>query len=79
MSTMQSIKIYVEGNKDCGGIYMTELTSKELELISAEGLLCKKARAYSKTLTDKDLATTFNNIANEHEQRYTALLNLIGG
>ncbi len=62
---------------------MTELTSKELELISdaltAEGLLCKKARAYSKTLTDKDLATTFNNIANEHEQRYTALLNLIGG
>lgn len=83
MSTMQSIKIYVKGNKDCGGIYMTELTSKELELISdaltAEGLLCKKARAYSKTLTDKDLATTFNNIANEHEQRYTALLNLIGG
>lgn len=62
---------------------MTEITSKELELISdaltAEGLLCKKARAYSKTLTDQDLAATFTNIANEHEQRYTALLNLIGG
>ena len=62
---------------------MTEITSKDLELISdalpAEGLLCKKARAYAKTLTDQDLATTLNNIANEHEQRYTALLSLIGG
>ena len=36
------------------------VTSKELELISdaltAEGLICKKARAYSKTLTDVELA-----------------------
>ena len=62
---------------------MTEITSKELELISdaltAEGLLCKKARAYSKTLTDVDLASAFTKIADEHEQRYNALLNLIGG
>ena len=62
---------------------MTEITSKELQLISdaltAEGLLCKKARAYSKTLTDVDLAGTIARIADEHEQRYNALLKLIGG
>lgn len=62
---------------------MTEITSKELELISdaltAEGLICKKARAYSKTLTDVDLAGTLDRIADEHEQRYIALLGLIGG
>ena len=62
---------------------MTEITSKELLLISdaltAEGLLCKKARAYSKTLTDVDLAGTIARIADEHEQRYNSLLNLIGG
>lgn len=62
---------------------MTDLTSKELELISdaltAEGLICKKARAYSKTLTDVDLAQCMTKIADEHEQRYTALLGIIGG
>ena len=62
---------------------MTEITSKELELISdaltAEGLLCKKARAYSKTLTDVDLSGALERIADEHEQRYNALLALIGG
>lgn len=62
---------------------MQELTSKELELISDvltyEGLACKKARAYSKTLTDQDLAACFTNIANEHEKRYNALLEMIGG
>ena len=62
---------------------MTEITSKELELISDaltyEGLICKKARAYSKTVTDVDLASTLTKIADEHEQRYNTLLNLIGG
>ena len=62
---------------------MTEITSKELQLISdaltAEGLLCKKARAYSNTLTDVDLAGTVARIADEHEKRYNALLKLIGG
>ena len=62
---------------------MTEITSKELELISdvltAEGLICKKARAYSKTLTDVDLAQVMTKIADEHEQRYSSLLALIGG
>ena len=72
------------GNKQEGGInIMTEITSKELQLssdaLTAEGLLCKKARAYSKTLTDVDLASVMTRIADEHEQRYSALLSLIGG
>lgn len=62
---------------------MQELTSKELELISdaltAEGLICRKARAYSKTLTDTDLAQCMEQIADAHEQRFNALLNVIGG
>ena len=62
---------------------MQEITSKELELISdaltAEGLICKKARAYSNTLTDTALAQWMTKIADEHEQRYNALLNIIGG
>lgn len=62
---------------------MTDITSKELQLLSdaltAEGLICKKARAYSNTLTDVDLAGTIARIADEHEQRYNALLRIIGG
>lgn len=62
---------------------MTEITSKELGLISdaltAEGLICKKARVYSKTLTDMELAQCMGSIADEHEKRYNALLQLIGG
>lgn len=62
---------------------MAEITTKELSMISdaltAEGLICKKARAYSKTLTDVDLAQTLTKIADEHEQRYNTLLGLLGG
>lgn len=62
---------------------MTEITSKELTMISDaltyEGLICKKARAYSKTLTDVDLAECMTKIADDHELRYNALLNSIGG
>lgn len=62
---------------------MTEITSKELTMISDaltfEGLICKKARVYSKTLTDVDLAECMTKIADEHEQRYNALLGIIGG
>ncbi len=62
---------------------MQDVTSKELGMISdaltAEGLVCKKARAYSKTLTDMQLAECMTKIADEHEQRYNALLKLIGG
>ncbi len=62
---------------------MTQLTSKELTFISDaltfEGLICKKARAYSKTLTDPDLAEIMTRIADDHERRYTELLSVIGG
>lgn len=62
---------------------MQDLTSKELELITdaltAEGLICKKARAYSRTLTDTDLAQCMEQIADSHEQRFNALLGIIGG
>ena len=62
---------------------MQQITAKELQLITdaltAEGLICKKARAYSKTLTDIELSQFMASIADEHEQRYNALLNVIGG
>lgn len=62
---------------------MQNITSKELTLITdaltAEGLICKKARAYSRTLTDTDLAQCMTKIADEHEQRYNSLLSIIGG
>lgn len=62
---------------------MQEITSKELGLITdaltAEGLICKKARAYSKTLTDMELSGCMTKIADEHEARYNALLKVIGG
>lgn len=62
---------------------MTEITSKELMLLSdaltTEGLICKKARMYSRTLTDVDLAECMAKIADAHEQRFNALLKIIGG
>lgn len=62
---------------------MIKLTSKELTFISDaltyEGLICKKARAYSKTLTDQDLADCMCKIADDHERRYNELLAKIGG
>ena len=62
---------------------MTQLTSKELTMITDaltyEGLICKKARAYSKSLTDVDLASCMATIADEHQKRYNELLAIIGG
>ncbi len=62
---------------------MTQITSKELTMITDaltfEGLICKKARAYSKSLTDTDLAEVMGCIADEHERRYSELLQMIGG
>ncbi len=62
---------------------MTQLTSKELTMITDaltyEGLICKKARAYSRSLTDVDLASVMSRIADEHEKRYNQLLAIIGG
>ena len=57
------------------------LTTKEATLISdlltMEESACKKARLYSRTLTDKQLADTFTKIADNHERRFNALLELL--
>ena len=38
---------------------------------------CKKARLYSRTLTDPVISETFGKIADHHEKRFEALLNLL--
>jgi hypothetical protein len=57
------------------------LTTKEATLISdlltMEESACKKARLYSRTLTDKTLADAFGKIADNHERRFNALLELL--
>ena len=57
------------------------LTTKEATLISdlltMEESACKKARLYSRTLTDTGLAHTFKQIADNHEKRFNALLELL--
>ena len=62
---------------------MQEITTKELQMIfdalAAEGLLGKKARAYSNTLIDRNLAECMAKIADGHDERFNALLGLLGG
>lgn len=57
------------------------LTTKEATLISdlltMEESACKKARLYSRILTDPQLAQTFSKIADSHERRFNALLELL--
>ena len=57
------------------------LTTKEATLISdlltMEESACKKARLYSRTLTDMALAEKFKTIADNHERRFNALLELL--
>lgn len=57
------------------------LTTKEATLISdlltMEESACKKARLYSRTLTDKNLAQSFEQIADNHQRRFNALLELL--
>ena len=57
------------------------LTTKEVTLISdlltMEESACKKARLYSRTLTDKNLAQSFEQIADNHQRRFNALLELL--
>ena len=54
------------------------LTTKEAtltsDLLTYEEQACKKARLYSKTVTDKELAETFGRIADNHQKRFNALL-----
>ncbi|HIR29329.1 MAG TPA: hypothetical protein IAC90_01545 [Candidatus Coproplasma stercorigallinarum] len=58
------------------------ITAKELTMLSqaltTEGLICKKARMYSNTLTDPALADCMTCIADAHEKRYNALLKQLG-
>lgn len=57
------------------------LTTKEATLISdlltMEESACKKARLYSRILTDTELAQSFSKIADNHEKRFNALLDLL--
>ncbi len=57
------------------------LTTKEATLISdlmtMEESACKKARLYSRILTDKNLADAFDRIADNHQKRFNALLDLL--
>ncbi len=60
---------------------MSKLSAKEVtfitELMGIEAQACKKARLYSKTLTDVELAKSMEQIASSHEKRFNALLNLL--
>ena len=57
------------------------LTTKEAtligDLLTMEESACKKARLYSRILTDRELAQTFGKIADNHEKRFSALLELL--
>ena len=57
------------------------LTTKEATLISdlmtMEESACKKARLYSRILTDTKLANEFGKIADNHERRFNALFDLL--
>ena len=62
---------------------MTNLTAKDLDVLvqvlTGEEMACKKARMYANTLTDVALAQEMEQIAQQHEQRFTALYGIIGG
>lgn len=57
------------------------LTTKEVTLLSDlliyEESACKKARLYSKTTTNMQLKEKFCQIADNHERRFNALLELL--
>lgn len=57
------------------------LTTKELTLLSDlliyEESAYKKAKLYSKTLTDQVLAEQFKGLAENHQRRYNSLLGLL--
>ncbi len=57
------------------------LTTKEAtligDLLTMEESACKKARLYARTLTDTELANAFTKIADNHEKRFNALLEML--
>lgn len=58
-----------------------KLTAKEVDFISdlltLEESVCKKARIYSKTLTDQTVAEQMKTVADNSAKRYTELLGLL--
>lgn len=57
------------------------ITTKESEIIqdllTAEENACKKARLYSRILTNKKLAENFKKSADNHEMRFNALCEIL--
>ena len=57
------------------------LTTKEATLISdlltMEESACKKARLYARIMTDPEVAKSMEKIADNHEKRFNALLELL--
>ncbi|MBQ8427137.1 MAG: hypothetical protein IJX16_05200 [Clostridia bacterium] len=57
------------------------LTTKEATLISdlltMEEMACKKARLYSRILTNQKLAGELEKIADNHQRRFNALFELL--
>ena len=57
------------------------LTTKEVTLVSdlltVEENACKKARLYSRILTDETLANEMARIADNHQRRFNALYELL--
>lgn len=57
------------------------LTTKEAtllhDLLLYEESACKKARLYSRTITDKKLAEAFGRLADNHEKRFNKLFELL--
>lgn len=60
-----------------------KMTEKDLEVIShimlGEQMAAKKARMYSKTLTDVALAEKMGALASEHQERFNSLLTVLSG
>jgi len=60
---------------------MSKLTAKELsyitDLLGMEAEACKKARLYSKTLTDQALSKEAARLADAHMRRFESLLTLL--
>lgn len=58
-------------------------TAKDVDMVSyvllGEEMACKKARVYSKTLTDVNLAEKMGFIADAHERRFNELFKLLSG
>lgn len=57
------------------------ITTKELtlltDLLNYEESASKKAKLYSKTLTDKKLSEKFSKISENHQKRFNSLLDLL--